>query len=314
MRKRRIKKTVIKKAIILLAALITIIIVSRIISTINYHKTDEYKLKKIGYNTEEIKVIKSMNKGTITYILNNEYNESIDDFKNEKYFLEKNLERYLDYQNKNQNKEIKEIVSIVNVGADSSYYTNTKETDIEKKELMLVNKYHYLNNNYEPNDVINISSRYAYSGNQTSEEILEHYKKMFNAAENDGMELIISSAYRSYEEQEETYNYYKKTKGEEYANTHAALPGYSEHQTALAFDILTTGANITNFENTKEFSWLQENAHKYGFIMRYPKDKEYLTGYEYEPWHYRYVGIEAATKIKNENITFEEYYAYYIEG
>lgn len=313
MKKRRIKKSVIKKGIIIIGIILAIIIISKIISISKYHKTNEYKLKQIGYSIEEIKIIETLNEENINYILNNEYNEYIDDFKNEKYFLEKNLQKYLEYK-KDNNKPLNEIVSIINVGRNNEEYTNTLETDTTKNELMLVNKYHYLPSDYQPSDVIALSSRYAYSGNKTSEQALENYKKMFNQAEKDGIELIISSAFRSYEEQEETYNYYKKTKGEEYAKEYAAQAGFSEHQTGLAFDILTSNSNITNFDQTEAFNWLQENAHKYGFIMRYPKDKENITGYSYESWHYRYVGIDAATKIKNENITLDEYYAYYIEG
>lgn len=313
MKKRRIKRSVIKKGIILIIGIIIIsITLSNVIKTAKYHKTDEYKLKKIGYNMDEIEIIETLNEENKNYVLNNEYNEYIDDFKNQKYFLEKNLQAYLDYK-KNNNKEIEEIVTIINTGANNEFYTNTKETDISKKELMIVNKYHNLKQEYKPNDVINISNRYAYSDNKTSEEILEYYKKMFQEAEKNGIKLIISSSFRTYEEQDETYNYYKKTKGKEYAEKFASHPGFSEHQSGYAFDILTPGANIDNFEETDAFTWLQENAYKFGFIMRYPKDKENITGYEYEPWHYRYVGIEAATKIKQEKITFEEYYAYYVE-
>lgn len=314
MKKRKLKKSVVKKGIMLLAILIIILIIVKTISTAKYHKTNEYKLKKIGYNINEIEIIKKTNEENMTYILENEYNELTDDIINEKYYLDKNLQRYINYQKENSNLDIKEIISIVNVGRDNDYYTNTKKTDISKKELMLINKYYYLEETYEPENINTISSRYAYSDNKTSQEALEFYKKMFSSAEKEGIELIISSAYRSYQEQEETYNNYKKTKGEESADKFAARPGFSEHQTGYAFDILTVGARTTTFENTEEFKWLQENAYKYGFILRYPKDKENITGYEYESWHYRYVGEQAAKIIHKENITFDEYYAYYIEG
>lgn len=311
MKKRKIKKSVIKKGIVLLVVIIIIIVLIKIVNTIKYHKTDEYKLLKIGYNKGEITEILKQ-KDTITYALNHEYNESIDDFIKEKYYINKNLERYVNYKENHSDKTFREIVSIVNVNADNKWYTNTKKTDTTKKELMLVNKFNYLEKDYKIENVKEISSRYAYSENNSNDEIMEHYKKMFKAAEDDGIKLIISSAYRTYKEQEETYDYYKNTKGEELGNKYAAKPGHSEHQTGLAFDILTLNATTENFEKTKEFEWLKDNSYKYGFIMRYPKDKEYLTGYEYEPWHYRYVGIDAAKQIKNENITFDEYYAYYI--
>ena len=82
----------------------------------------------------------------------------------------------------------------------------------------------------------------------------------------------------------------------------------------MALDVGTSKTTLGTFENTKEFTWIKNNAHKYGFILRYPKDKEYITGYNYEPWHYRYVGIDAAKVIYENNLTFEEYYSYYVEN
>ena len=137
---------------------------------------------------------------------------------------------------------------------------------------------------------------------------------MFNDAKKENITLIINSSYRSYKEQEEVYNMYLTNKGEEYADKYAARPGHSEHQTGLAIDLTTYGANGETFDQTDAFKWLENNAYKYGFILRYPKDKENITGYNYESWHYRYVGVETATKLKEENITYDEYYAYYIEN
>ena len=97
------------------------------------------------------------------------------------------------------------------------------------------------------------------------------------------------------------------------ADLSTARAGFSEHQTGLAIDILTYNVTLSNFEETDAFKWLSSNAYKYGFILRYPKGKEDITGYEYESWHYRYVGVEIATQIFEEDITFDEYYAYYLE-
>lgn len=313
MSKRRIKKSVIKKGIIILFILLAILIITKTISTIRYHKTNEYKLKQVGYNINEIKIIEKISEENIIKLLNSEYNEFVDDMIKEKYYIDKNLERYINYKKKNHNMDINKVISHVNVGRDNEFYTNTKKTDIEKNELMLVNKYNYLEETYSPENIIDISTRYAYDDNKTTEEALEYYKIMNEAALKDGIKLVISSGYRTYQEQEETYEYYKKIKGEENIDTYAARPGFSEHQTGLSFDILTLGVRSTNFDTTEEFNWLKENSYKYGFILRYPKDKEDITGYDYESWHYRYVGVSAATKIHNENITFDEYYAYYID-
>ena len=180
------------------------------IKTNNYHKTNEYKLKKVGYNSEEITKIEKLNNENIDYIINNEYNENLKDILSEKYYIDKNMQRYIDYQKQNPNEKIRTVISIVNVNADHEYYKDTKATDIEKKELMLVNKYNYLDETYSQENINPISSRYAYEGNFAPDEVMEYYKKMHQAAEKENIELIISSAYRSYKEQEETYEYYKQ--------------------------------------------------------------------------------------------------------
>lgn len=312
MKKRRIKKSVIKKFVILLIIIIAIIATKKTIDVMEYHKTNEYKLKQVGYNIEEIKIIETDTEDNINYILNNEYNEQTTKIMQEKYYLNKNLEKYINYQKENPTKELKEIVRTINIGRNEDFYTNIKETDTEKKELMLVNKYNKLSETYAPENIVEISKTYAYSGNKTSQEALEYYKKMHEAAKLDGINLVISSAYRSYQDQQETYDEYLKIKKDK-IDTYAAKPGHSEHQTGLAFDILTLGVRTTEFDKTNEFKWLKENSYKYGFILRYPQGKEDITGYDYESWHYRYVGISAAKVIHDEDITFDEYYAYYVE-
>ena len=202
---------------------------------------------------------------------------------------------------------------MINVHADKEYYEDIEDTDISKENLMLVNKYHKLSEDYTPKEVTTISLKYAYPDNKLAKETLEAYEKMWKSAKNDGITLIATSAYRTYESQENVYDKFLRN-GEEYADNYAARPGFSEHQTGLSVDIFGYGTTKKTFEDSPSFNWLKENAHKFGFILRYPKGKEYLTGYNYEAWHYRYVGIKDATKIKNENITFDEYYAYYIEN
>ena len=129
----------------------------------------------------------------------------------------------------------------------------------------------------------------------------------------DGYKLIVNSSYRSYEEQKEIYDKYSSWYGEDDADKKAARAGYSEHQTGLAVDIQSYCSQKKEFDECEEFTWLTNNAYKYGFILRYPKNKEYLTGYNYEPWHYRYVGKKVSKYIHDNNITFDEYYAYYVK-
>ena len=304
-----------KKPIIVLLFVIALITFSIIfaVRTINYHKTYEYKLLKLGYSKEAVVKIEKMKDKTKDYLVSIKYNKNVIPLMNEKYFLEKNLKKYIEYLKEN-GRDLTDTVAIINVGADNEWYTNTKKTDITKNELMLTNKFYSLDNSYNSDNMVKVSKQYSYGDNQmVTGETFDAFLSMFKAAKKEDLTLIINSSYRSYEDQEEIYNEYKDTRGEEAANKIAAKAGFSEHQTGLSIDIQTYESTASTFEEFEEFKWLQDNAHKYGFILRYPKDKEYLTGYEYESWHYRYVGVEVATYIYENNITFDEYYAYFVE-
>lgn len=133
------------------------------------------------------------------------------------------------------------------------------------------------------------------------------FNEMKSAAKKDGINLYISSGFRSYNDQKYIYNNYVKRDGVKKADTYSARAGHSEHQTGLAFDI-----NIINdsFRGTKEAIWANNHCHLFGFILRYPEGKSDITGYKYEPWHFRYVGKDLATKLYNNGnwITLEEYF------
>ena len=150
-----------------------------------------------------------------------------------------------------------------------------------------------------------LPSTYAPGTNQTAKQNLD---KMILDAQNQGITITISSGYRTYEEQVVTYQHWVNIYGQEYADTISAKPGYSEHQTGLVFDLNDGGVcNLEEcFESTEAGIWLKNNAHKYGFIMRYLPGKESITGYAYEPWHFRYVG-DIAPDIFSQNTTLEEY-------
>ena len=309
--KRRIKK---KPIIILLIIVIVVFAVSfKIIKTIQYHKTYDYKLSQLNYNEKEIASIKKLSDSKIDEILKKKKINKLSSIINQKYFIEKNLDDYIKYYNENKDKKLSDIIAIVNVKTNNEPYSNTVKTDTSKNELMLVNKYHYLDKEFVPNDVIDAPLSFSFSDNKTTKLVLDKFREMALAADKENLTLIINSGYRDYDYQEKLYKKYEAKDGVEVADTYAARPGYSEHQTGLSLDIITYGAKADNFEEFEEFKWLQDNAHKYGFILRYPKDKSYLTGYDYESWHYRYVGVEVATEIKKLGITFDEYYAYYID-
>lgn len=234
--------------------------------------------------------------------------------KAEKYYIDNNLQRYLNYANIEGNSELtpEQIISQVNSNLDKTKYEDTTPTNINDNNLMLVNKYYYLTEDYTPDDLVTLTAKYNTGVNsQMRKEAADAFMEMSDAATLDNIIIKNASAYRSYQYQVNLYDKYVQRDGKDAADTYSARPGFSEHQTGLATDI----NQIDNsFENTDAFRWLQDNAYKYGFILRFPKDKENITGYQYEPWHYRYVGKKIAKQIKEENITFEEYYAYYIEN
>ena len=155
--------------------------------------------------------------------------------------------------------------------------------------ILLVNKKYSLPKNY---------------GNGIDSEAMKYLKMLQNEAKKIGYDIKLISSYRSYDYQYKLYNKYVAKHGKEKADTFSAMPGHSEHQTGLAFDV---GKIDDNFGNTEEGKWLAKNAHLYGFIIRYPKGKEQITGYKYEPWHIRYLGIDRATKVYNSGLCLEEY-------
>lgn len=309
-KKRKLKKGVIYAIIAL------IIVIAAIFGGIRYYNlinSYPYKLEKAGYNDKEITTItKKLKENEIDQLLEMKYNKLYDDFINEKYFMFKHLKTYVDYYTEDSDQTITHAVAMVNVGANKDHYTDVKQTDTSKDELILVNKYNQLPKDYAPEDLTDISVQYCYGDNEVSNEVYQKYISMYNAAKEEDLYLIITSAFRDYEFQDQLWNQYAKSQGEEWADSVAARAGHSEHQTGLTLDIVTYNSNMNDFENTDEFKWLQKHAHEYGFIMRYPKDKEDITGYDYESWHYRYVGVETATKIHELGITYDEYYAYYL--
>jgi len=305
-----------KFLIIVLSCIALIVLFFGIIylrKTIEYHKSYEYKFLKLGYSINDVKILNKLNNKNKDYILNLKYDKNIIELINQKYFIEDNLSNYIKYDNKD-NYPLIDVVALINTHANNEWYSDTRKADTSKGNLMLTNKFYSLDSTYNSDNMIKVSNQYSFGDDQLlTKDTLDAFIEMFNEAKKENLTLIINSSFRSFEDQEEIYNYYLNIKGEEETNKMAAKPGFSEHQTGLSIDIQTYGSSTKNFEEFDEFKWLQNNAYKYGFILRYPKGKEYITGYEYESWHYRYVGIEAATYIYENNITFDEYYAYFVE-
>ena len=163
-------------------------------------------------------------------------------------------------------------------------------------------------NNYIPDNLEEINPNYTNGTKKLVNVARLAFEDLAYQAKQEGYTIRAISAYRSYDYQLGLYNKYVAQDGQKQADTYSARPGYSEHQTGLVVDVDNIKTDFNNFESTEEFKWMQENAYKYGFILRYPKGKEHITGYTYESWHYRYVGKKIAKAIHNEDITFDEYY------
>lgn len=245
---------------------------------------------------------------------NQEIKEEKNKYEKISYYKKENKERYIAYEKENPTLTLEQIITYVNIGLDNPYYTNTKPADNLNTNLLLVNKYNYLTEDYVPSNLENISTTYARSGMQLVKEAKEAFETLSENAKKEGMNVIAMSSYRSYDYQVNLYNNYVAQDGKEAADKYSARPGYSEHQTGLAVDVYNLDLPYTSFEETEEFTWMQENAYKYGFILRFPKDKVDITGYQYESWHYRYVGKKVAKEIKDNNLTLEEYIAKKVEN
>lgn len=299
------KKLKLKKKNLIILLLSTFIIVFSIKTTISLLITN----KKENNNINPKQTLPK-NKTKLEQKLKqlNNINKQIDFFKNE------NIDRYIDYKNKNPNLNIHKIIVNVNIGIDKEYYTNKKKSTDLNKSYILVNKYNYLTEDYIPKNLEKISLSYSRNGMMLINYAKEAFEEMAKNAKKDNLNIIATSSYRDYQYQVNLYNKYVKNDGQTAADTYSARPGFSEHQTGLAVDIYNGKETYTNFEKTKEFIWMQKNAYKYGFILRFPKDKVEETGYQYEPWHYRYVGKTIAQYINENNISFEEYYVRFIEN
>ena len=226
------------------------------------------------------------------------------------HYQAERAKRYLAYLG---NKEYtpEQIIRIVNTDNDRPYYEDMAEADTSYGILTLVNKRNYLGR-YEPESLAPLG-HYGSWGSMES-EARDAFAALADGAAENGYRIWGVSPYRSFERQSRIYNSYVYAHGRKAADSYSARPGSSEHQTGLAVDVAVRGYSYGTFEGTPECDWMMEHAHEYGFILRYGEGMQYITGYIYEPWHYRYVGVDAATYIYEHDLTFEEYYYYYVIG
>ena len=278
---------------------------------INYLESETFlnninELLILGYTSDDINNINNkLSDESINILLKSDYIKDITNILNIEYFNESKLERYINYYN-SEELDIETVLTYVNIGLDQEYYTNVINIENQESLSVLVNKYNRLQSNYVPTNLKQLNSKYG-SGSLRQEAAIA-FEQMCEAAKKDKIYIYGGSGYRSYSYQQNLYDRYVLQNGKKEADTFSARAGFSEHQTGLAMDVLNHKWDYID-ESDKEYTWLINNSYKYGYILRYLKNKEHITGYIYEPWHYRYVGIELATEITKLGITYDEYIA-----
>lgn len=279
------------------------------------------KLLNLGYSSKDINAIYNKIPDSVNIIIDSKYNKDIINIMNLSYFKIDNLKRYLDYDimevksiydisNIKKDFNYEDVVTYVNANLDKEYYSsdNLISNEDASKIDVLVNKYHKLDENYEPSDLTIIDSKYASGTQKLRKEAQIKFEEMASDMAKENLKIYAGSTYRSYTYQKGLYDRYVKKDGFSAAETYSARSGYSEHQLGLAVDIVNGKWDYLS-ENDKEYDYLINNSYKYGFILRYPRGSEYITGYMFEDWHFRYLGVELATKVFNSGLTYDEYIA-----
>lgn len=228
------------------------------------------------------------------------------------YFNYDYVDRYINYKKNHSELNDIDIITRVNIGLDQAFYTNTKTSDKLNDISILINKYIKVPDNYTPNNLVKME-KYAKNDIYLVDEAYKNFVKMVEAAKVLNLNIRAISAYRDISYQENLYSNYYKTDSKENVDTYSARAGHSEHHTGLCIDVDNINSNYEYFEYTDEYQWMINNSYKYGYILRYPKGKENITGYMYESWHYRYVGKKASTYIHKNGITYDEYFVRFLE-
>lgn len=228
------------------------------------------------------------------------------------YYEPENQARYEAYQALHPELAEEDVVWMVNVHLDEEPYTNLQvipESE-ENNEILLVNKHYCYRDEFEPAELVETQN-----GKLVTPNTKTAYEKMVADAKAEGITGIsAASTYRSIDYQVGLYNRYVERDGVEAADAYSSRPASSEHHTGRTIDLMGPDGTLESFESTKACTWVHANAYKYGFIIRYEQGYEDITGYQYEPWHITYVGVEASTTMHDEGIhTLEEYYAKYVQ-
>ena len=291
-----------------IAALLVLLVIVKSCQGIVYSHSNECKIYKLGYTIDEARaIVATLTKEQAdSLIARGEHDTIAYPLLAQRYFITKNFDRYLAYHKTvTSGCSLNDIVAVVNVGADREH--PAEPCDTSKGHLMLVNGHHYLDEHYKPSELITFKKTCSYEENMALPAVIDAFMAMQqDCKQQTGTQLMVNSAYRSYKEQTATYKRNDKR--------YVAHAGHSEHQTGLAVDATSLQhPEKWSFGKSKEGVWMRENCHKYGFILRYPEKQSHILGYSYEPWHLRYVGVETAKRIHDEGITFDEYYAFYLD-
>lgn len=265
------------------------------------------------YNTRDISIILAHGTDNDVYEFSkHDKVKYLEEFYSYDFAKIKNYDRYIAYMDLNGDDEETTIIK-VNMDLDRDDYSDPVVVN-DYSKTVIANKHYYLGDGYVPKDLVSFPKEYTLDGDDSckgTREAVNAAKKMIDAAKKEGLNLLINSAYRSYSDQEDVYNTYLKLYGEAYVNSYVVRPGFSEHQTGYAFDFASGNSNI--FANSQEYKWMIKNSYKYGFVYRFLKSKESITGIKHESWHFRYVGEEIARVMDKGELSFEEYYAIYLD-
>ncbi len=235
------------------------------------------------------------------------YKQELLKYKELNYFKQENTDRYVLYKIKNPDYTYEKVITYVNIGIDQDFYKNINVIKGGHDITVLVNKFHKLPDTFKP-ELVQLDPSICVDGRGPQymhPEAARAFIQMHEDAKLLGLNITAYGTYRSIETQHSIWNRAVSSgRTIEDVDSLNARGGHSEHHTGLAIDVIKNNYSV---ENTEEFKWYRENAHKYGFIIRYPEGMEYITGYKYEPWHLRYVG-DIAEDIYNSGLTYEEYY------
>ena len=263
------------------------------------------------YTTREISMILAHGSDQdVTEFAKKEKVKYLEEFYSYPYAKLKYYDRYLKYSNE-EGEDEETTVILINLNLDKEAYTDCVKVNGNKIDV-LVNKHFCVDKDFIPKDLVTVKKEYTIDGDSKTKgkkEAVNAAISMIKDAEKDGQKILINSGYRSYQDQQEVYDTYFKLYGENYVKKYVVNPGFSEHQTGLAFDFASGNKNV--FKESTEYEWMINNSYKYGFCYRYQKKKEFLTEIKEEPWHFRYVGKKVAKKIYDEKLSLEEYYAEY---